>query len=427
MSKRKEEFAVATNDQQYVAQNSDGPVDSTYHAKGTMLPQIDSVAFSTSIGTLIGPFEDGGSLKLWKVASEKMVSDSVKARHILIKIENNDSAKAMATADSLRTAIKKGSKFDVLAQTFSTDQGSSVKGGDLGWFKQGMMVPTFNDACFNGKKGDMPIVSSQFGVHLIEITDKGPATRQVQLAVLERKIEPSQKTYDQMYNKASEFASKNTTSDLFNEAVVKEGLNKRIADNLRETDRNIAGLDQPRELIRWAYGAEKGDISKVFTLGDKYVIAQLADIKEKGFLPLDAVKDPVTSEVRKQKKAEVLIEKFKKASGTTVDDIASKLNVPAADGDNVNFANGYIPNFGNEPVIVGTIFAMKSGQVSQPIKGENGVAVVTVKSFQEPPATTDYSANIKTVSDTRKSRSDYEVFNALKEKANIEDNRGKFY
>jgi peptidylprolyl isomerase/peptidyl-prolyl cis-trans isomerase D len=70
---------------------------------------------------------------------------------------------------------------------------------------------------------------------------------------------------------------------------------------------------------------------------------------------------------------------------------------------------------------------MKSGQVSQPLKGDNGVAVVTVKSFQEPPATTDYSANIKTIADTRKSRSEYEVFNALKEKANVEDNRGKFY
>ncbi len=427
MNKKREEFATAANDQQFVAQNSDGPIDSSYHPKGSLLPQIDSVAFNSAIGTLIGPFEDAGSLKLWKVASEKMVSDSVKARHILLKIENNDTAKAMATADSLKSAIKKGSKFDALATQFSQDPGSAIKGGDLGWFKPGMMVAPFNDACFNGKKGDMPIVTSQFGVHLIEIMEKGPATRQIQLAVLERKIEPSQKTYDQMYNKANEFASKNTTVEAFNAAIVKEGLNKRIADNLRETDRNIAGLDQPRELIRWAYTAEKGDISKVFTLGDKYVIATLADIREKGFLPLDAVKDPVTAEVRKQKKAEVLIEKFKKAGGTSIDDIASKINVPAADADNISFANGYIPNFGNETAIVGTIFAMKSGQVSQPIKGDNGVAVVMVKSFQEPPATTDYSANIKSVADTRKARSDYEVFNALKEKANVEDNRGKFY
>lgn len=427
MNKRKEEFAQATNDQQFVAQNTDGIIDSTYHSKGSLMPQIDTVAFTSPMGTIIGPIEDGGILKMWKVSAEKMVSDSVKARHILLKVENNDTAKAMATADSLKNAIKKGSSFENLARQFSQDPGSAVKGGDLGWFRQGMMVQPFNDASFNGKKGDMPIVASQFGVHLIEITEKGPATRQVQLAIVERKIEPSQKTYDEMYNKANEFAATNSSTEAFNDAIIKQGLNKRIADNLRETDRNVAGLEQPRELIRWAYTAKKGDLSKVFTFGDKYVIATLTDIREKGFLPLEAVKDQVTAEVRKQKKAEMLIEKFKNATGNTVDEIASKLNLTAIDGDNVSFANGYIPNLGNEPAIVGTIFSLKSGQLSKPIKGDNAVAVLTVKSFQEPPATTDYSANIKSVADTRKSRSDYEVFNALKEKAEIEDNRANFY
>lgn len=99
----------------------------------------------------------------------------------------------MATADSLKNAIKKGSKFADLAMLFSKDQGSAIKGGDLGWFRAGQMVPTFNDACFNGKKGDLPIVTSQFGIHLIEIMDKSSGSKQIQVLTLERKIEPSQK------------------------------------------------------------------------------------------------------------------------------------------------------------------------------------------------------------------------------------------
>jgi peptidyl-prolyl cis-trans isomerase D len=426
MNEKKDQLAQSANDQQFIGQYSDGPVDSTFHSKGTLLPQVDSVAFNSPMGTIIGPFEEGSSLKLWKVSAERMVSDSVKARHILIKIENNDTAKAMGKADSLKNAIKKGSKFDQLALMFSTDQGSAMKGGDLGWFKQGMMVQPFNDACFNGKKGDMPIVVSQFGVHLIEIMDKGPVSRQVQLAVLERRIEPSQKTYDQVYNKANEFAAKFQTPQEFNDAITKQGLNKRIADNIRETDRTIAGLDQPRELIRWAYDSDKDAISKVFTFGDKYVIAHLVDIKEKGYLPLEAVKDQVDAEVRKQKKAQMLMEKFSGA-GNTIDAISSKLNVPASDADNIRFDNPIITAIGNEPVLVGTIFAMKSGQTSKPIKGETGVTVLTVKSFQEPPATTDFSTNKKTVAETRRSRVEYEVFGALKEKAGIEDNRGRFF
>ena len=356
-----------------------------------------------------------------------MISDSVKARHILINIEKGDTAKAMATADSIKNAVNKGSKFADLAMLFSKDQGSAVKGGDLGWFKQGAMVAPFNDACFNGKKGDMPIVISQFGIHFIEILDKGAASKQIQVLTIERKVEPSQKTYDGMYNKANMFASKNTTGELFDSSIIKQGLNKRIADNIKENDKTIAGLDQPRELIRWAYTATKGDLSKVYTFGDKYVIAHLVDIKEKGTLPIEEVKEAVTIEARKIKKAQMLLDKFNAASATTIDALAQKLNVTATDADNVNFANSYIPGMGNEPVMIGKIFATKAGAMTKPIKGDNAVAVIMVKTITPAPPTKDYSANIKQLTEQRKSRSDYEVFNTLKERANIEDGRSKFY
>ncbi|HQV99539.1 MAG TPA: peptidylprolyl isomerase [Bacteroidia bacterium] len=421
------EYAATSDNLSFVSQNTDGAVDTTYHAKGTLPVMVDTALFNAAIGTIVGPYEEGNSVKVSKLTGEKVVSDSVKARHILINIMDGDSTKAMATADSLKNAVKKGAKFADLAMMFSKDQGSAIKGGDLGWFRQGMMVPTFNDACFNGKKGDMPIVTSQFGIHLIEILDKSAGSKQVQVLTLERKIEPSQRTYDAAYNKANEFASKNSTGEAFDSAIVKQGLNKRIADNIRENDKNIPGLDQPRELVRWAYTAKKGELSKIFTFGDKYVMAHLVGIKEKGTLPLDEVKDAVTVEARKIKKAQMLLDKFNAAGSGNVDAIAQKLNVTATDADNVNFANSYIPGMGNEPAMVGTIFAMKAGQTSKAIKGENSVAVIMVKSFTTPPATTDFSANIKQLQDQRKSRSDYEVQNTLKEKANIADNRAKFY
>ena len=423
----KNEFASTVDNLSFVSQNTDGAMDSTYHAKGTLPPVIDTTLFGASIGTIVGPYQEGNVVKISKLTSEKLVSDSVKARHILISIENGDSAKAMATADSLKNAIKKGSKFADLALRFSKDQGSAIKGGDLGWFKQGMMVPTFNDACFNGKKGDMPIVTSQFGIHLIEVLEKSATTKQIQVLSLERKIEPSQVTYDAAYNKANEFASKNPTGEAFDSAVVKQGLNKRIADNIRENDKNIPGIDQPRELVRWAYTASKGDLSKIFTFGDKYVMAHLVGIKEKGTLPLEEVKDAVTIEAKKIKKAQLLLDKFNAAGSGDVDAIAQKLNVTATDADNVNFTNSYIPGIGNEPVMVGTIFAMKAGQTSKAIKGDNSVAVILVKSFTTPAATKDFSANKKQLTEQRKSRSDYEVLNTLKEKGDISDNRAKFY
>src|SRR5262249_17299330 len=148
------------------------------------------------IGTIIGPYMEHDVFKIAKLEAVKMMADSVKARHILIKIQGNDTASAMRMADSLKTQIKKGQKFADLATKYSTDQGSAIKGGDLGWFGQHRMVPPFNDACFNGNKGDMPIVVSEFGVHLIEIEDKGALNKMVQVGIIDRKVEPSQKTYD---------------------------------------------------------------------------------------------------------------------------------------------------------------------------------------------------------------------------------------
>lgn len=427
IERKKADFMTATNDMAFVSQYSDSPVDSSFKGKGMLGPALDTVLFNAPIGTVVGPYMEGMSWKVSKLVAEKMISDSVKARHILIKIENNDTASATAKADSLRNAIRKGSKFADLAPVFSSDPGSAIKGGDLGWFRQGMMVTEFNDACFNGKKGDMPIVTTQFGVHLIEIMEKGPASRQIQVATVERKIEPNQKTYDLYYNKATEFISKNNTGEAFDSAIVKQGLNKRIADNIRENDRTIAGLDQPRELVRWAYQAENGDVSKVFTFGDKYVIAHLVSIKEKGILPLEEVREQVKTEAIKLKKAEMLAEKFNNAKGSSIDEIAQKLNTVAMDANMINFGNTFIGGLGNEPRVVGTISAMKKGQLSAPIKGDNSVVVLSVTDITEPAATQDYSANIKQMTDQKNSRSEYEVFNALKEKANIEDNRGKFY
>jgi len=428
IAKKKDEFAATTNDSLFINQNSDVPFDSTYKSKAALTPALDSL-FNAPVGTLAGPYFENGSYKIAKVSNTKMVSDSVKARHILFKIQKNDTASAQAKADSVRGLLKAGQKFGELAKRFSEDPGSAIKDGDLGWFMQGRMVKAFNDACFNGKKGDIVIVTSEFGIHLIEITDKSAPSKQVQFAVLEHKIEASQKTYDKIYQEAQKFAADNSNGAAFDSAVVKQGLNKRIADNLKEGDKNIAGLESPRELIRWAYKVDKGEVSKVFTFGDKYVIAKLSDIKEKGTLPMEAVKDQVTAGAMKKKKGDMLEEQYKtKAAGaTTIDAIGQKLNLPVTPVENITFSNPYLQGIGNESKLVGTVFGMKQGQVSKTIRGEAAVYVVVVDKFTEPVATKDYSATQKQLADQRKQRSDYEVFNALKEKANVVDDRGKFY
>ncbi len=440
-AKKKDEFAQSTDNQLFVNQNSDVPFDSTYHSKGTLPMAIDTAFFNASEGAIVGPYEDGGSLKISKLNGKREIPDSVKVSHALVSYKGAERANPNVTrtreeaklrADSLfKLAEKDEKKFIEIAKSASDDIVSAGKDGDLGWLnKESGMDAQFKAAYLTTPKGSVKLVETIFGFHIIRIFDAAKTKKQeVMIATVERKIEPSQKTYDALYNKANQFVASNSTGEAFDSAIVKQGLQKRVADNIRENDRTIPGFEQSRELIRWVYKAEKGEVSKAFTVGEKYFIAHLVGIKEKGVLPLDDVKPQVTAAVIKQKKGDLLVEKINKqaAGATTIDAVAQKMSVSATEVPNASMANTFIPSAGNEPRVIGTAFSTKEGELSKPVKGENGVFVFTVLKFIDPAPVKEYETNRKQLLDSRKGRSEYEVFNALKEKANIEDNRGKFY
>ena len=429
LDKLKSEFAVAEVDSDFVNQNSDSRFTEKYIGSNSGFMFFDSLTRSP-LGTVVGPYPEGNSFKIAKLSGSKMLPDSVKARHILISIENGDSKKAKERADSLKNAIKSGKKFEDLAKIFSKDPGSGAKGGDLGWFKEGMMVKPFNDACFEGKKGDLQIVESQFGVHLIEVMDKGKESRRILISTIERTSTPSSATYQFYYGKASEFAGKNNNKALFEKTSKEQGLNKRTAEYLRETDRNFNGIENARDIVRWAYGAKKEEVSPVFQIGDKYLVAMLTKIKEKGTLPLEEVKEQVEIEAKKQKKADKFIAEFEvnMKSASTIDQVAQKMNLQIETASNQSFINGMFGSYGREASIVGSAFGSKAKILSKPSKGDNAVFVYMVTDFTEAQASTDnYKSNASNIGNAVKQRVDYEIFEALKDKAEIEDRRATFF
>lgn len=421
-------FQQSTEDSMFVAQNSDNPMDATFHKKGTLSPMIDSIMFNAEIGRTVGPYMENNAFNIAKLTAVKFIPDSVKASHILFKVEQGaDTVPVKAKADSIYNLIKSGNKMSTYA-SLSEDPGSGAKGGDLGWFQSGAMVPEFNDFCFNNKKGSLGVVKTQFGYHVIEVMDQASSSKQVQVAVLARKIEASSKTFNTIFGKANEFAGKNTTGEAFEKAVKEQGLNMRNIDRLTENEKNVPGLENARELVRWAFKAKKNEVSKPFELADKFVVARVANIKPKGTLPLEDVKDLVKVDAIKDKKAAMLIEKIN-ATGSlnSLDALAQKLSVQPQTADAVNFSSPYLPNLGQESALVGTICALKKGEISKPIKGEQGVYVAQAMEIKEPTPATNLTENKKQIETQLQSRSQYESFNALKEKAKVEDNRGKFY
>lgn len=423
------DFRTSTNDSLFAAVNSDVKVPFTYMSKGKLDPAIDSVVFNMPAGSYYGPAFSGNSYKLVKVVDTRFSPDSVKASHILInpsKLGGVDKARKLA--DSLRTLVQGGASFATLAKTYSED-GSKDNGGDLGTFSRGQMVPAFEDAAFNGKVGDLKVVTSQFGVHLIKIEKQVGNSRVAKLAYIEKELVPSNKTRDAAYKQASAFLNE-VKGDAFGELAKKKGVTVGVADRVTPTQGFAPGLDNPRQLIRDVYAADKGDVLKeVYQMDNAYVVARVTDIKPKGALSLDAVKKDIEPMVRIAVKAKMLKEKANKAleGSSKIEQVAQKLGKQVAPVENIVFANPIIPGAAQENKLVGAVFGSQPGKLSKAIDGNQGVYVFSVDGFSNPAPLANTYKQKEMMMQANAQRALGGAFQALQDKTTIKDNRVKFY
>ena len=430
INKMKDEFLLADDPNQYVTLNSDSPLDSKYYKESELTDELGKWAFSAKVGESYGPTFDGNSYKIIRLVNVKMLPDSVKARHILIspKAQNQEAvAKAKATADSLLNVIKRGGSWDDLASHFSDDPGSKDKGGDLGWFPGGVMVKNFDEAAFNLPKNEVKVVETNYGFHILQVTDRGKESRKVQLATLERKVVPSSTTSQRIYSEASQFALSNRTYEQFKTAADAKKLTRRVASNLLANDQNIAGLESPREVIRWAFKAEEGDVSNVFELANMYVVASLTAARSEGVAPLKQVVADVRTKVIRDKKAEKLAARVSDAlkGASDIFSVAGKLNGKVEHAENVTFSSFTLPYAGFEPAVIGVASVSSEGKLQGPVNGNAGVYVLAVTSIVTDQG--DAGMEKLRLANTYQSRAYYEAFEALKSKIGIVDKRYNFY
>jgi peptidyl-prolyl cis-trans isomerase D len=430
----KTEFASVQDNQQYVNVNSETRFDPSFSKKEELSPAIGEWAFSAQPGAIYGPYFENNAFKVAKVDQFKMLPDSVEASHILISPQTAGSAaKAQAKIDSIKGLIARGASFSEMAMKFSEDKGSAMKGGNLGWFKHKQMVPEFEEAAFTDEVNQLTIAKTQYGIHLIKTTKKGKETNQVRLAILSRSVEPSSQTYQKVYAETSKFASENSTVENFNKSVQSQKLDKKIA-TLKETDREIPGLESSRQLVRAAFLAEKGKMlvnnegSSIFEFGNKFVIGTLTDATEAGTSTFEEAKSIVDLAVRKEKKGKVLAEKLSgAASGQSgLEGVASKLSVEVKTASGLNFETYSIPSAGFEPAVIGTVANLPENKISSPIEGINGVYLAKVTAIAKS-GDTNIKGEKARLAQAMGYRAGSEVFESLKKLVEIDDKRSKFY
>lgn len=432
----KGEFAVTENIASFVNANSDSRYDSSWLASKDVPVQIESVMFASEPGFVYGPYFEENTYHLVRLMDKTNRSDSLKASHILLSYsgamrseQTRTKERAKAIADSLMNIINKQPKaLEDLAAQFSDDPGSKDKKGDLDWFVDEMMVPSFNEFVQNNKVGTIGLVESDFGYHIIKVTDRTKPVAKVRLATITHNVTPSTQTYQDVFAEASKFATENKSKADFDKAVADQGLNKRVAQRIKMDDYRITGIENPRQIIRWAYdeNTQLEDVSDIFDLDNMYVIAVLTKKTDKGILPLDEVKETIKFSVINRRKAEMLSEKMK-PFGNDVNKMMAELGAERDTVADITFDGRSIKGYGQESEVAGQIYNMEKGQIYGPIKGNSAVYMIKVLD-KVPAAGTDFSNSVreKTSLFTNAVRNNAH-YNAIEKVIDIEDNRLIFY
>jgi len=424
----KVKFDSVANVGEFVNANSDIKFDSTYLAKKDLPLDYQEQLFNLPVGGVFGPYVFNGHQCISRMIAKKG-NASAKASHILLAYKGapqstatrtKEEAQALAN-DLLAQAKANPGNFAMLAMTNSDDPGSKNNGGEYDNIMPGQMVPKFNDFVFNNPVGMIGVVETEYGFHVIKVLDKYGA---VLMGTVAQKIQPSEATIDAIYTKASQLEADANENKDFAAVAKKAGLEVVPATNLKGFDEYVQGVGSQREIVRWSFNkdTEIGDVRR-FDVPQGFVIAKLKDRNETGLLPIDVARQSVEPLIKNQKKAEII---KKKMNGNSLEAVAKASGASIQTATGISLKTPVLPNMGNEPKVVGKAFGLAAGKTSEIIEGNSGMFMVRAKTVTKAPEVPRYATYITQDRSQNQSYAISKAYIALKDKAEIKDNRANF-
>jgi peptidylprolyl isomerase/peptidyl-prolyl cis-trans isomerase D len=430
-----EDLKASSNEKEFLNENdSDSNFDDTFKFENSINKTVSSAIFKGSKGAVFGPYKDQGFFKISKIMAVSKMPDSAKASHILIPfigsqrgspdiVRTEEEAKKLA--DSILKVVKRNSgKFAKLAKDFSSDKGSSQKGGSYDWFNYSRMTPEFRDFVFEGKRRDIGVVKTAFGYHVIKIDGQKNIQRVVRLATFSRKILPSETTENTVFQKAEQFALSISKDQKFFEIANENKYQIKPAIGLKILDENVPGLGSQRQIISWAFGKEtKPGNFKRFDLEGSHVVAFVTAKTEKGLLSAAKATNRVKPILMNEKKAALIVDKFK---GNTLEELAKENATTIRNANGVTLKSPTLAGAGSEPKVVGAMFNAESNKVYKNIIGKRGVYAFKLTNKELPTVLPNYEPLRKNISAERKRKTTI-MYEAIKKVSDIEDNRASLY
>ena len=409
------EFAAAGEVKSFVRGNRNGKIADSF-VSAAQLP--DEEAKALMAGEMYGPVLKNNEWTMARVLDSKMAPDSVGIRHIVLPYTQE------ALADSLLTTLRNGADFAQTARNYSVYDATAANGGEVGVMPFSAFSGEFAAALADAQKGDIVKISAGDAIQLMQVYRADKPSKHIQIASITYPVEASAATRRDVHNQAGSFmvAAKGGSTGAFADAASAAAVTPRVA-GIAQGDRTVRGLDDSREVARWAYGAEKGDVSDIFNVGKDYVIAMVTEIDDNEYASLEKVSAQVRSQVLRDKKNDYIV---KELSGATLAEQAASLGSEVEEFSDVTFGSFYVNGVGVEPRLVGAIASAEKGALSAPVKGMSGVYVFEVEDVQTADKQNSEGEKVRAQAMAEGMAQQFSI-PAIQQMAKIQDLRGRYF
>lgn len=428
MDEVKKELASDRSVADVVGENSEVPYLDAFFSAQSLDPEMKQFATTAEVGAIEGPLFENDKYRLFKLVAKTEAPDSVKVSHIMLAGKTEAETKALA--DSLMGALKGGSDFAELAKKYSADQ-AAENGGELGWFTEATALrgvnAEFKEALFSTPLNQVTVVKSLYGTHLVKVTGRTANVTKYKIADVEMTVSPSSKTYSHIYNELNQFISNNHSLEKMAANAKEAGYNVVSDVTVTAADQLLGTIKNSRQVIRWAFQNGTDAISEIFECDNQFVIAGIERELPEGYTPVDRVASSLKAELVAQKKGDKIATELEAKQLTSIEAYAEAMQATVDTVKFVNFATRRIAGIGVEPKLNAMISLAEVDKLSAPVKGNNGVYVFKVYAKNKENKNYNEADEVRTLDAANAYRFQYQVVRSLVNRADVEDNRVRFY
>ena len=389
--------------------------------------QLDTIA----VGQMRAPYFNAGdnTMNIIKMINKVSAPDSIQLRQI--QVAGADMEAVRKTADSIMTALRNGAAFDSIAKKYNQTgektwitsrnyEGATLDADNLKFIRTITNMPAHTTEKIEFAQGCI----------IAQVTDRRAMIDKYDVAVVKCPVEFSKETYAKAYNDFSHFVASNPTQKDIETHALKSGYNLQERKDLFSNEHYVGGVTNTREALRWIFNedTEIGQVSPLYECGDndQMLVVILTGIHEKGYRTQEAMKEYLTQEVIKDKKAAMLLEKLAGAKS-----VADVMKVKGAVSDTIKRITFATPAFvmktgASEPMLSAVASKTAEGKFAGPFKGNAGV--YTVQVMRKNPSAQKFDAKEEERrQESTHMRASGRFINELYEKADVVDNRYLFF